>query len=195
MELWSQIRRRVLGGELSLRREDIDLEARRVRFHRTLEEIKGVHRLKTPKTKKGKRAVLVSNATAAALREHLGRTAGEGFGSPTHSVFCDTQGGWLRRGNFLRDTFGTALKRAGVKKVRPYDLRHTSATLLLLKGANVKMVSERLGHESIEITLKHYAHVLPAMQERPRRSGTGFSRMGTKWAPTGRGSGGVSRIY
>jgi integrase len=51
------------------------------------------------------------------------------------------------------------------KGIRPYDLRHTSATLLLLEGVNVKVVSQRLGHESIEITLKHYAHCLPAMQE------------------------------
>jgi integrase len=52
---------------------------------------------------------------------------------------------------------------------KPYDRRHTSATLLVLAGVNVKVVSQRLGHESIEITLKHYAHVLPGMQERARQ--------------------------
>jgi hypothetical protein len=46
-----------------------------------------------------------------------------------------------------------------------YDLRHASATLLLLQGVNVKVVSQRLRHESIEITLKHYVQCLPAMQE------------------------------
>jgi integrase len=40
-------------------------------------------------------------------------------------------------------------------------LRHTVATLLLARGNSVKAVSQRLGHATIEITLKHYAHVLP----------------------------------
>ena len=47
-----------------------------------------------------------------------------------------------------------------------YDLRHTVATLLLAADVNVKVVSECVGHESINITLKHYAHVLPSMQQR-----------------------------
>jgi integrase len=50
-------------------------------------------------------------------------------------------------------------------RIRPYDVRHTSATLLLSRDVNIKVVSERLGHESIGITLKHYAHALPGMQE------------------------------
>ena len=72
-----------------------------------------------------------------------------------------------RRSNFLRNSFTPALRRAGLagKGIRPYDLRHTSATLLLLTGVNVKVVSQRLGHESSELALKHYAHCLPAMQE------------------------------
>ena len=55
------------------------------------------------------------------------------------------------------------------KRFRPafrmYDLRHTCATLLLLKGENAKVVSERLGHASIILTLDTYSHVLPVMQE------------------------------
>jgi integrase len=46
-----------------------------------------------------------------------------------------------------------------------YDLRHTHATLLLLKGFNPKIVSERLGHVSIRVTMDIYSHVLPNMQE------------------------------
>ena len=50
--------------------------------------------------------------------------------------------------------------------IRPYDLRHTCATLLLSRDMNFRIVSERLGHESIELTLKHHAHVLPDMQRK-----------------------------
>jgi len=48
---------------------------------------------------------------------------------------------------------------------RVYDLRHTCATLLLKQGINPKVVSERLGHASITLTLDTYSHVLPDMQE------------------------------
>jgi integrase len=56
---------------------------------------------------------------------------------------------------------------AGKPKVRFHDLRHTCATMLLLADVNPKVVSERLGHASIEITLNTHSHVLPTLQERP----------------------------
>jgi integrase len=57
------------------------------------------------------------------------------------------------------------IKLADVPKVRFHDLRHTHATLLLSKGINVKVISERLGHSNIKITLDTYSYVLPTMQE------------------------------
>lgn len=57
------------------------------------------------------------------------------------------------------------LPRAGIsEKVRFHDLRHTHATWLLSNGVNVKVVSERLGHSTIRITLDIYAHVIKTMQ-------------------------------
>jgi integrase len=49
--------------------------------------------------------------------------------------------------------------------LRFHDLRHTRATLLLREGASAKVVSERLGHASIAITLNTYSHVLPDIQD------------------------------
>ena len=48
---------------------------------------------------------------------------------------------------------------------RFHDLRHTHATQLLKAGAHPKVVSERLGHASIGITLDTYSHVMAGMQE------------------------------
>lgn len=57
------------------------------------------------------------------------------------------------------------MPRAGIsEKVRFHDLRHTHATWLLSNGVNVKVVSERLGHSNIRITLDIYAHVIKTMQ-------------------------------
>ncbi|HEX8177256.1 MAG TPA: tyrosine-type recombinase/integrase [Pyrinomonadaceae bacterium] len=50
-------------------------------------------------------------------------------------------------------------------KFRVYDLRHSCATLLLVAGENPKVVSERLGHASIVLTLDTYSYVLPSMQQ------------------------------
>lgn len=57
-----------------------------------------------------------------------------------------------------------ALGDAAPPAIRLHDLRHTHATLLLKAGVPVKVVSERLGHASVMITLETYAHVMPGMQ-------------------------------
>ena len=49
---------------------------------------------------------------------------------------------------------------------RPYDMRHTCATLLLSRDVNVRVDSEQLGHEDSQTTLRFYAHALPNMQAR-----------------------------
>ncbi|MFC1967631.1 site-specific integrase [Chloroflexota bacterium] len=61
--------------------------------------------------------------------------------------------------------FRRIIKRAGLRSIRIHDLRHTHATLMLRAGIHPKVVSERLGHANIGITLDIYSHVLPGMQE------------------------------
>ena len=57
------------------------------------------------------------------------------------------------------------LLQAGLHHIRIHDLRHTHATLLLKAGVHPKIVSERLGHASVAVTLDLYSHVLPGLQE------------------------------
>ncbi len=54
---------------------------------------------------------------------------------------------------------------SGLPYIRFHDLRHTHATLLLKQGVHPKVVSERLGHSTIGITMDTYTHVLPNMQK------------------------------
>jgi len=56
------------------------------------------------------------------------------------------------------------LKAAGLPVIRFHDLRHTSASLLFAAGEHPKVVQERLGHSSIQITLDTYSHAIPSMQ-------------------------------
>lgn len=61
--------------------------------------------------------------------------------------------------------FALLLKKAGLPPIRLHDLRHLHATMLLEAGINPKVVSERLGHSTIVLTLDTYSHVLPTMQQ------------------------------
>ncbi len=67
--------------------------------------------------------------------------------------------------NAITLAFRRILKKANLKDVRIHDLRHTHATLMLKAGVHPKVVSERLGHANIGITLDIYSHVLPGLQE------------------------------
>jgi integrase len=78
-------------------------------------------------------------------------------------AFCTANGTPLD-GKNLRRSFRALLKRANLPRVRIYDLRHTTATLLLGAGENPKIVAERLGHSSVRQTLDTYSHVAPTMQ-------------------------------
>jgi integrase len=61
--------------------------------------------------------------------------------------------------------FASAAKGAGLPRIRLHDLRHTYATLALSAGVHPKVISERLGHASIAITLDCYSHCLPTLSE------------------------------
>ena len=64
----------------------------------------------------------------------------------------------------LRRRFDSYAQKAGVKKIRIHDLRHSHASLLINKGQNILIVSKRLGHSNITQTLNTYSHLMPNMQ-------------------------------
>jgi integrase len=81
-------------------------------------------------------------------------------------VFPNRTGGAMRPWSLTSGPYLKLLKRAEIsQKVRFHDLRHTCATLLLLKGAHPRLVQELLGHASISITMDTYSHVLPGMDD------------------------------
>jgi integrase len=64
----------------------------------------------------------------------------------------------------VRRAFARLVRGAGLPHIRFHDLRHTAATLMLRAGVHPKVVSERLGHATVSITLDTYSHVLPDLQ-------------------------------
>lgn len=80
-------------------------------------------------------------------------------------VFATDFGKPLDLKNIRNRNFARVLKAADLEGFRVYDLRHSMATLMLAEGVNPKMVSERLGHANIALTMDTYSHVLPDMQQ------------------------------
>jgi integrase len=145
---------------------DVDWQGSAIRIVRSLEEYKGRLELKDVKTKGSRRRVVLSPFTMDALAEHRKAVLTEGHYRADGPVFCAPGGGWLRKSNFRRRSFDKVRRQAGLPRFRPYDLRHSTATMLLLAQESPKVVSERLGHSTVRMTLDTYSHTLPGMQER-----------------------------
>ena len=158
------------GELLGLRWRDLDVAAGRLSVTQTLVSVNYAVSFSTPKTAAGRRSVALDPATVAALRAHRARlleerlSLGLGTPSPDDVVFAALDGSPLHPGQFS-DRFDRLVKTAGVPRIRFHDLRHTHATLALRAGVHPKVVSERLGHSTISVTLDTYSHAIPAMQE------------------------------
>jgi len=123
------------------------------------------------KTKQGKRNIPLPKGMADALKEHRKnqneeRLAwGEAYtGNPYNLVFTREDGSPLDPKEFTK-RFQRLCEKAGLPRIRLHDLRHTHASLLLKKNIHPKVVQERLGHSSINITLDLYSHVTPSLQQ------------------------------
>lgn len=157
------------GELLGLKWGDVDVEAGTLQVRRTLTTAKGGPELRAPKTKSTRRTVKLSPTALEALRSHLERQLREinqagDLWRENGLIFASQSGEPLKRHYITTHLFKPLPKRARLPQIRFHDLRHTCATLLLIKNVNPKVVSEMLGHSSIAITLDTYSHVLPNMQ-------------------------------
>lgn len=116
----------------------------------------------TPKSHNA-RVLDLDQETVRLLRAHHRQQLDErdewGQGYEDHGLVVAKENGAPIHPHSFSQTFERLVKRAGIRTIR-----HTHATLALKAGVSVKVISERLGHESPAFTLKQYAHVLPGMR-------------------------------
>ena len=158
-----------VGELLGLRWQDIDLDRRTLHITRSARRFAGQGVIfQETKTHRSRRPVALSPEMVALLREHRRSQAEQRLAvGPAYSdrglVFASPTGQPVDGSN-LRRAFRRILSDAGLPRLRFHDLRHTAATLMLRSGAHPKVVSERLGHATVSLTLDTYSHVLPDLQ-------------------------------
>lgn len=161
------------GEILALRWSDLDADLGVAHVRRTLQTAGGELLFVEPKTTRSRRAVELP----AFVRPHLERQRdgrpGRKASCPTwieHDLVIDRGDGRPVNPDTLSSAWYRFCKKQGLPGIRFHDLRHAHATLMLLQGVHPKVVSERLGHASIGITLDTYSHVLPSMQSEAVRA-------------------------
>lgn len=158
------------GEALGLRWSDVDLDAGRISIRQTLVAVGYRVEYSTPKTKKGRRSVALDEGTVATLRSWRARRLeermawGQGGLAGDDLVFTREDSEPLHPDRVTK-MFDGHVARAGLPRIRLHDLRHTHATLALQAGVHPKVVSERLGHATVSLTLDVYSHAIPALQE------------------------------
>jgi len=127
------------GDILNLKWSDVDLE-------------KGILFYNEQK-KRNKRRIKVLNSEMIELLKSI--HSGE-----SETIFNGPDGKPLKD---IKRSFRTALKNAGIKDFHFHDLRHTSASYMVMRGASLKAVQDHLGHTSLMMT-QRYAHLSPEFQ-------------------------------
>jgi integrase len=155
------------GEVLGLRWTDVDLDTARLSVRHAIVAVGYKMIESTPKSHSA-RVVDLDYDTVAALRRHHERQDDEraewGADYENHGLVVAKQNGTPIHPHTFSQSFERIVASIGLRRIRLHDLRHTHASLALKAGVPVKVISERLGHESPAFTLKQYAHVIPGMQ-------------------------------
>jgi integrase len=154
---------------LGLRWRDIDLDMLSISVSQVLYKRGGICVFKEPKTAHSRRRVRMTPKLALFLKDYrasrevlyleLGKII-----SLDDLVFISISGEPLNP-SVITHNFHKMTARAGISGCRFHDLRHTFASLMLMRGAKPKVISEALGHASVAFTMDVYSHIIDGMQE------------------------------
>ncbi|MGN0684409.1 MAG: tyrosine-type recombinase/integrase [Oscillospiraceae bacterium] len=142
-----------LGELLALTKEDFDFENKTVSITKSYQRIEKRDLITPPKTEKSIQTVVMPDFLCEEMKEFMDSLYGVG---DTDRVFPVTK-------SYLHKEMRRGCKATGVKVIRIHDLRHSHVSLLINLGFSAVAIGNRVGHESIDITLR-YAHMFPTEQ-------------------------------
>ena len=149
-----------IGELIALKPDDLHFNESFIEIRRNC--VRG--RISTPKSGKIRR-VDMSSELRTVLKSYLTARKQEalkkGWGHPPEWLFYNNAGNLIDINHLRKRGFYRILEKAGLRKIRMHDMRHTYATLRIQKGHNIADVSKQLGHHSINITVDTYYHWIP----------------------------------
>ena len=149
---WTGMR---IGELLALTEADFDFNRGTVTISKNFQQVSGEGVISEPKTPKGKRSIPVPVAVLQAVQEYIPHLFEYSSGD---RLFAYTK-------KYFHTAMDNASAASDVERIRLHDLRHSHASLLIEMGVPILLVSERLGHEDIETTLRTYGHLYPGKHE------------------------------
>jgi integrase len=168
------------GEILALRWSDLDDDYTVARVQRSLQATKAGLQFEQPKTRRSQRAVALPEFLHPYLeRQRHTQTQRQISAGPDWNdlqLVIDRGDGAPLNPDSLSSSWRRFVRNNQLPLLRFHDLRHAHASLMLIQGVHPKIVSERLGHASIGITLDTYSHVLPSMQS---EAATAFDQLFT----------------
>lgn len=140
-----------VGELIAIKLKDINLEKRLISVNKSAQFEKGKYIFTDTKTPKSNREITIPQFLANMLKDFISKFY---FIQPDEQLFM------TNKARLSRELKSYALK-AGVKRIRIHDLRHSHASFLIEQGIEPLLIQARLGHEKIETTLKTYSHLYP----------------------------------
>lgn len=139
------------GEALALTLKDFDFVNNRIEINKNYARQNGQDIIMQPKTTKSKRTIDMPEFLSDMIQNYTSHIYGL---KKNDRIFPYTK-------YYLQHEMIRGSSKAGVKKIRVHDLRHSHASLLINMNVSVLLISERLGHENIETTLQTYSHLYP----------------------------------
>lgn len=147
---WCGIRE---GELLALVPSDFNFEKKTLTISKTFHHLNGRDYVTDPKTRKSNRVISVPDFLIEEVKDYIKMIYKP---SQTQRMFQFTKSN-------LTKALQNGAKKAGVKRIRVHDLRHSHVSLLISQGYSAVAIADRVGHESIDITYR-YAHLFPTTQ-------------------------------
>ena len=144
-----------MGETLALTKNDIDLNNRIISINKTFHRSEGKDIITTPKTENSIRTIHIPEFLADELEEYINKTYDL---KKDDRVFPVAE-------RAVQHFFKRHIEKAGVKRIRVHDLRHSHVAYLINAGVDPLLIKERLGHKDIKITLNTYGHLYPSKQK------------------------------
>lgn len=144
------------GEMLALTMDDINVDAKQMNISKTYFRLKGEDIITEPKTENSVRSVELPDFLIKEIVDYYDRLYDMPRDARLFPVVAEA----------VQHTMKNHIKKAGIKKIRVHDLRHSHVAYLIHHGVQPLIIKERLGHKDIQVTLNTYGHLYPNEQKR-----------------------------